>query len=232
MKETTIEPYLPMLERFEEFFREELASRLSVESVDSVMEAAVENFHRISAIIPDVPPTSPWVKNIIGIAYEIGLWQELSARGWSPAELSIVTQKALKSSRCRVSLLKNFGNTRNVVFARLCASHRFRFACFHRGRLAVRLRVAECGRTFDVGMDIARCPVAELCSRIGVECFFPYFCVNDYITHDVLGIRLTRTRTLAHGASCCDFRLTKERGAADGAVVIRPEDLQEFTNNG
>ena len=74
MKETTIEPYLPMLERFEEFFREELASRLSVESVDSVMEAAVENFHRISAIIPDVPPTSPWVKNIIGIAYEIGLW--------------------------------------------------------------------------------------------------------------------------------------------------------------
>ena len=69
MKETTIEPYLPMLERFEEFFREELASRLSVESVDSVMEAAVENFHRISAIIPDVPPTSPWVKNIIGIAY-------------------------------------------------------------------------------------------------------------------------------------------------------------------
>lgn len=47
MKETTIEPYLPMLERFEEFFREELASRLSVESVDSVMEAAVENFHRI-----------------------------------------------------------------------------------------------------------------------------------------------------------------------------------------
>ena len=55
---------------------------------------------------------------------------------------------------------------------------------------------------------------------------------NGSITHDVLGIRLTRTRTLAHGASCCDFRLTKERGAADGAVVIRPEDLQEFTNNG
>ena len=32
MKETTIEPYLPMLERFEEFFREELASRLSAVS--------------------------------------------------------------------------------------------------------------------------------------------------------------------------------------------------------
>lgn len=141
MKETTIEPYLPMLERFEEFFREELASRLSVEAVDSVMEAAVEKFHRISVMIPDVPPTSPWVKNMIGIAYEIGLWQELSAKGWSPAECSVVT-------------------------------------------------------------------------------------------HDVLGIRLTRTRTLAHGASCCDFRLTKKRGAADGAVVIRPEDLQEFTNNG
>ena len=48
MKETTIEPYLPMLERFEEFFREELASRLSVESVDSVMEAAVEKIGRAS----------------------------------------------------------------------------------------------------------------------------------------------------------------------------------------
>ena len=189
MKETTIEPYLPMLERFEEFFREELASRLSVESVDSVMEAAVENFHRISAIIPDVPPTSPWVKNIIGIAYEIGLWQELSARGWSPAELSIVTQKALKKLTLssipseKISEIREMLCSPDYVRRIASASHvstedDWLFDCV----------LPNADDTFDVGMDIARCPVAELCSRIGVECFFPYFCVNKLRLepHDLL----------------------------------------------
>lgn len=112
-------------------------------------------------------------ENIIGIAYEIGLWQELSARGWSPAELSIVTQKALKSSRCRVSLLKI-----SEIREMLCSPDYVR-------RIASASHVSteddwlfDCvlpnaDDTFDVGMDIARCPVAELCSRIGVECFFP-----------------------------------------------------------
>ena len=95
MKETTIRPFLPMLERFEGFFREELSSRLSKETLESVMKKAIDDFRHVSAIIPDVPATSPWVKNIIGIAYEIGLWKELSFRGWSLTELSIVTQKAL-----------------------------------------------------------------------------------------------------------------------------------------
>lgn len=95
MKETTIRPFLPMLERFEGFFREELSSRLSKETLESVMKKAIDDFRHVSAIIPDVPATSPWVKNIIGIAYEIGLWKELSSRGWSLTELSIVTQKAL-----------------------------------------------------------------------------------------------------------------------------------------
>ena len=84
--------------------------------------------------------------------------------------------------------------------------------------------------TFDVGMDIIRCPVAKLCSVLGVKRFFPYLCVNDYISHDILGVRLTRTQTLSHAAPCCDFRLTrKEKG--EGTVIVRPELLREFANN-
>ena len=143
MKETTIRPFLPMLERFEGFFREELSSRLSKETLESVMKKAIDDFRHVSAIIPDVPATSPWVKNIIGIAYEIGLWKELSSRGWSLTELSIVTQKALgKLTLSSVPPGENTGNTRYVMFARLCAAYRFRFSCFFGGRLAVRLRDA------------------------------------------------------------------------------------------
>lgn len=233
MKESTIAPYLPMLERFEEFFREELASRLSVEAIDSAMKAAVGHFQRIVPMIPDVPPTSPWVKNIIGIAWEIGLWKELAARGWSPAECSVVTQRILRKLALssipsgKIPQMREMLCSPDYVRRIASASHvssaeDWLFDCV----------LPNADDAFDVGMDIVRCPVAELCSVLGVKHFFPYFCVNDYVTHDVLGIRLTRTRTLAHGASCCDFRLTKKRGAADGAVVIRPEDLQEFTNNG
>ncbi len=68
--------------------------------------------------------------------------------------------------------------------------------------------------TFDVGMDIARCPVAELCSRIGVECFFPYFCVNDYITHDVL---VYPADTDPHiGTRCFVLRFPADKRAGSG----------------
>lgn len=231
MKEATIEPYLPMLERFEGFFREELASRLQMASVDSIMEAAIESFHRISAIIPDVPPTSPWVKNIIGIAYEIGLWKDLSARGWSLTELSVVTQKVLKKLTLsgippeKIPEIRNMLCSPDYVRRIASASHvsaedDWLFYCV----------MPNENDTFDVGMDIIRCPVAKLCSALGVKHFFPYFCVNDYISHDVLGIRLTRTCTLAHAASCCDFRLTKKE-ECDGTIITRPELLQEFVNN-
>lgn len=233
MKETTIEPYLPMLGRFEELFREELAPPMPVESIGSAMKAAVGHFQRIAPVIPEVPPTSPWVKNIIGVAWEIGLWKELAARGWSPAECSAATQRVLRKLASssipsgKIPQMREMLCSPDYVRRIASASHvssaeDWLFDCV----------LPNADDAFDVGMDIVRCPVAELCSRIGAERFFPYFCVNDYVAYDVLGIRLTRTRTLAHGASCCDFRLT-EKGAAEaeGEVVVRPELLPEFAGD-
>ena len=231
MKETTIRPFLPMLERFEGFFREELSSRLSKETLESVMKKAIDDVRHVSAIIPDVPATSPWVKNIIGIAYEIGLWKELSSRGWSLTELSIVTQKALgkltlssvppgKIPEIRDMLCSPDYVRRIASASRVSSEDDWLFDCV----------MPDENDTFDVGMDIIRCPVAKLCSVLGVKRFFPYLCVNDYISHDILGVRLTRTQTLSHAAPCCDFRLTrKEKG--EGTVIVRPELLREFANN-
>jgi hypothetical protein len=143
MKETTIRPFLPMLERFEGFFREELSSRLSKETLESVMKKAIDDFRHVSAIIPDVPATSPWVKNIIGIAYEIGLWKELSSRGVEfDGTFHCYAESIGKAYVIKCPSGENTGNTRYVMFARLCAAYRFRFSCFFGGRLAVRLRDA------------------------------------------------------------------------------------------
>lgn len=172
MKETTIRPFLPMLERFEGFFREELSSRLSKETLESVMKKAIDDFRHVSAIIPDVPATSPWVKNIIGIAYEIGLWKELSSRGWSLTELSIVTQKALgkltlssvppgKIPEIRDMLCSPDYVRRIASASRVSSEDDWLFDCV----------MPDENDTFDVGMDIIRCPVAKLCSVLGVKRF-------------------------------------------------------------
>lgn len=79
---------------------------------------------------------------------------------------------------------------------------------------------------FQVGMNIHKCPIALLCKRLNAEDFFPYLCLNDYVTHGRLGISLVRTKTLAQGADYCDFRLTQAQYPF--SKIVQPKETEEF----
>lgn len=49
-----------------------------------------------------------------------------------------------------------------------------------------------------------RCGALEVLKSIGEDGVFPYACRIDYLMANLMGIRLTRTKTLADGDDCCN----------------------------
>lgn len=64
------------------------------------------------------------------------------------------------------------------------------------------------GKTFDGGMDMIECAYLKYLQAHGAEELCPYGCDCDYVTAEVLGYGLRRTKTLAWGCDKCDMRLT------------------------
>ena len=62
------------------------------------------------------------------------------------------------------------------------------------------------GEAFDYGLDIAECGICKFYRAQGAFELAPYMCLSDYVVSDAFERGLVRYRTLAEGASVCDFR--------------------------
>ena len=69
--------------------------------------------------------------------------------------------------------------------------------------------VVEKGRDFEFGFDYHECGVCKLCRDEGCPEYAGFLCRLDYMTADMMGIRLQRTMTLANGDPVCDFRFSR-----------------------
>ncbi len=227
----TIQPYLPLLHALESAFAEELKFTFEESEIEDIIQNAKEHFEQIKESIPDIDDSSPWLKNLLGISYEIGLWKELEKRGLSLISISIITQKSLRKLSPnmpdeKIAEIRSFMCSEKYVGQIASASQKKNDG--EDWLLECVLPVQE--DTFDIGINIYRCPVSTLCKRLNVEYYFPYFCINDYVTHSALGIKLTRTQTLAHDAPCCDFRLTACDGVYEN-IIYNPKLLPEFNHH-
>ncbi len=63
---------------------------------------------------------------------------------------------------------------------------------------------------FDFGFDYRACGVCKLCRDEGCPELAQYLCRLDYMTADMMGVKLERTMTLAEGYGKCDFRFSKK----------------------
>lgn len=61
-----------------------------------------------------------------------------------------------------------------------------------------------------LSFDVRRCRFVELCAQVGQPDLAPLFCAADERFFQGAGapVSLERTRTLATGAACCDFRFS------------------------
>ena len=232
LEDEIVAGFVPMIEGMEAAFVETLAAYFGEFEVIEIILAAREHFNEARTILPNVGPSSPWLKNLIGIAYEIGLWKELVLREFSLREISILNQETLallsKKSISPDNRDKIGCTISSVAYVTKIAEH-------SRGTEYSDDWVFDCivpnvGDDFHVGMNVYKCPISTLCKRLHVEDYFPYICLNDYVTHGMLGISLVRTQTLAHGAPYCDFRLT-QTGKPEMTIITDPSQLSEFSGS-
>ncbi len=81
------------------------------------------------------------------------------------------------------------------------------------------------GKTFTFGIDFYECGVYKFYKSQGLEHLMPIVCISDFAQARAHGYGLTRTQTIANGASLCDFRYIK-----DGTIprAWPPDNLPEF----
>ncbi len=70
--------------------------------------------------------------------------------------------------------------------------------------------VIEKGSDFEFGYDYRECGVCKLCRDEGCPEYAKYLCRLDFMTSEIMGIRLRRTMTLAEGFDKCDFRFSRK----------------------
>lgn len=59
---------------------------------------------------------------------------------------------------------------------------------------------------FELGYDYEECGVCKLCRDEGCFELAKYLCKLDFLMADIMGMKLVRSKTLAEGYCCCDFR--------------------------
>jgi len=81
---------------------------------------------------------------------------------------------------------------------------------------------------YNYGIDYLECASCKFLAAQRSFELMPYICAVDKVTSEMLGWGLSRTSTLAEGASSCDFRFTK-KGLT---MVAVPASLMEFSSSG
>lgn len=68
------------------------------------------------------------------------------------------------------------------------------------------VEVYESCEAYEYGCDYIECGVCKLCKD--EKCFelAKYLCRLDFLMAEIMGMKLVRTKTLAEGYDCCDFR--------------------------
>lgn len=209
MKAAKISPFTGLIKSLENGFQQKLLDKYDIDKVTMFITHAKESFKSISPLIPEVDEKSPWLKNIIAVAYEIGIWLQLEKSGMAIPEISELTCEVLSDVMRQIPLAIRKG----MKTASLSKSFVSEFAkesenLNHNNNWNVSLVCPKASDSFEIGINIYTCPIVRMCETLGVRRFAPYFCKNDFVTYNVLGIQLSRTQTLADGDVMCDFRLS------------------------
>ena len=210
MRQSKITPFEPLLYGLKNAFVAELSCIYDMTKACMITDNAWSQFQTDIPLIPEVSETSPWIKNIIAIAFEICIWRQLESEGMSLDDISALTCKVLAMTMGTLPP-EAMNNMQNMIlsesYIEMKANDSAALDACCNWKFKVIYPVGS--DTFDIGMDIHSCPVITLCNNLGVARYARYFCQNDYATYAAFGIKLTRTRTLAEGGESCDFRLTK-----------------------
>ena len=76
------------------------------------------------------------------------------------------------------------------------------------------------GESFDYGINITKCAKLLFLQKLGHKEFLPYVCLVDKNFAECCKYGFKRTKTLAEGGDCCDFRISKN-GTVDVKTSVK-----------
>jgi hypothetical protein len=196
--------------------REILRNRYGEEMAGTI---ARESRAEFEALIPEIPyiggDANPLTVNLVQSAIALAFYRVMRRYGKSLPETGELLYRITEAfaGQYRHFLRRWMGWYSMSVFGR--RRSRAMAARTHARRYPedwVRVHIDGDGKTFDWGADYLECGIVKFLHRQGADELAPYLCLTDYAVFGAMGIRLTRTMTLAEGNPKCDFRL--RRGAS------------------
>lgn len=230
MKRAVIASYQPVISGMSTVLQKELTLELTAADAEELLKKTGEYFEQIIVSLPEVGADNPWLKSLLGVAFLSGLWLELERKGWSINKISVLTQKALYTFTKQAIPHEKFKNIRDTMCSTgltQSIAQRSQQSVYSDDWFVESVVPKSSTDRFQCGYNVYRCPIKKFCHQNNIERFFPYFCLDDYVMHAAMGIHLSRTQTLAHDASYCDFRLTAMEEPFY-RVIYDPEKLKEF----
>jgi hypothetical protein len=192
------------------FFRRALSTRFSQDETECIIQQTQDEFR---ALLPRLPyiggKQNPLTTNLVACSWFLALYRVLQPRGLSDDEIGDlvyrVAEEWVKSSPRWIGRLQGLlvkTPLLRIVFGRISRQSQQQK---YPGDFVVQFVPGD-GRNFDFGLDFTGCAIHKFFQAEQAGHFAKYMCRIDYLTTRFKGIELTRTGTIASGASKCDFR--------------------------
>ncbi|ACC98613.1 hypothetical protein Emin_1060 [Elusimicrobium minutum Pei191] len=225
------EKYMAVVAAIEKHIEPYIKEHFSDSETAEIIKTARSDFEALYPGLPFIGEANPLTVNLVGAAYEMGIYSGLEKRGLSLKIISHINQLALKDYSASamtpqsVEFVRNAALSKETIEAAAAESQKKKYT----GDWVSEYLPPEPGSGFDTGVKYTHCGIIDLYRKYGKERYLPYICLNDYPMYGAMGISFKRTKTLAHGADCCDFCF-KLKGGKMPSFIEDPEELEEFKN--
>lgn len=212
MQKTDASFFKPLAEMMAAPLAERLKERFGEDGAAAIVRGTHEAFEKNLDGVMNVGAENPWLKSLLGVVWLSGLWEILEARGMTVPDMSRLTQNALadftKASvpAAQLPQIRAAMCSKEFVDAIARRSQKRRYA----DDWIVKTVEPRANDAFEIGYDVFQCPIVKYLKERGLQRFAPYFCLDDFAMFGAMGVKLTRTHTLADGADFCDFRFSRE----------------------
>jgi pimeloyl-ACP methyl ester carboxylesterase len=178
---------------------------------------ARQTMRRFEALLPEVPyiggHENPNTQTLYMTAYMLALYQSLRMHGESVESAArLLYQGASRfMGSFPLRLLLRWQGRR--MFDQAVIEQRRRRAIASQERRYPDDWVSEFvegdGHRIEHGLDYRECGIVKYLKREGAPELAPYLCWLDYPGYAAMGVKLTRTQTIAQGGQTCDFRFSR-----------------------
>lgn len=204
---------LKNLQSFSKLLLPELIAFYGKETAIRIQQDTLAEYERLIPRLPYVGgKENPLTKNLVEAAYGLALYRALLRHGGTLEQAGELIYLAVERSVNRIPTWVRYW------IGKMYFSRR-RFQAMYQRALVSQQRcypgnwvwevIAGDGQDFDLEMNYTECGIDKFMRSQGAQELMPYLCNTDYALFRGLGMELTRTKTLAWGCGCCDFRIKK-----------------------